>query len=277
MKSRTVDSATSDEKPKSVRRGSLFGSAARVEVHPKEGAPPAKSRARALQAQLQASQAAEQFDTSFMRLIPPAFHMLTNWDTELLYMRKMRRGTLTSKDKLHRFLGSPVSSKYGIAVSFSLLIISIASIMTLGIENQNEASELLSALNDGSYANGSYTHSNSQFRVSGPASPVHNNASSHLARHSSHHLIAHPVLTSPPLTIECHAMTVSGVEHLPTHRVLRGAACSSLVLPEALERLLHLEWARLDSNCGCRCSSRGLQSSDRADDHLMWQPLRARS
>ena len=71
--------------------------------------------------------------------VPVAFRMLRDWDVERYYARKVKKGTVTFRDKVYRFLGSPASSVAAQLVGFTVLVVSIISVCTFGAELTEEA------------------------------------------------------------------------------------------------------------------------------------------
>ena len=69
-------------------------------------------------------------------LLPPAFRMMINWEAESFCEQRRLEGTLTTRNRLYRFLVSPASSRGGYWFSFFILIVSIVSVFTAGVEAQ---------------------------------------------------------------------------------------------------------------------------------------------
>ena len=76
----------------------------------------------------------------------PALRVLTNWKVETYIQERRAAGCVSSRDRLYRFLASPTSS--GNALMFALLIlaVSLASIITFGVESHQHSKQVSSAV-----------------------------------------------------------------------------------------------------------------------------------
>lgn len=86
-----------------------------------------------------------------------AFYLITHWDVEATYMAHVKAGSLNWRTRLYRFLGSPASTSASRCYSQFLGLVSIASIIILGIEMSLEAEEVRNGLlggTDGAFSCG---------------------------------------------------------------------------------------------------------------------------
>lgn len=93
---------------------------------------------------------------SLVTLTPPAFRLLTDWAAEYHYLQKKQSDQLTWRDHLYRSLASPVCSNRSTAFITIVLFVSLASVITFGVEISTEAYALSVAIQDGSYTKGLY-------------------------------------------------------------------------------------------------------------------------
>ena len=66
----------------------------------------------------------EDWAQRFKKVVPPAFHVMTNWNVELYYQKKKKKNALTLRDSCYRFLASPNSSTSALLFSSFVLLIS---------------------------------------------------------------------------------------------------------------------------------------------------------
>ena len=85
-----------------------------------------------------ASSVAEIWDDISSR-VPPTFSMTKNWDVEVYYANREKERSVTMRDKAYRFLASPASSYKGKCFASLVLLLSILSVFTFGIESTLEA------------------------------------------------------------------------------------------------------------------------------------------
>jgi hypothetical protein len=84
-------------------------------------------------------------------MLPPAFHMMTNWKVESYFQRKEQQSRVTTRDIIYRILASPASTTPGGVSSCILLLLSAASVITLAVENQQEAQAIRASFVNGRY------------------------------------------------------------------------------------------------------------------------------
>ena len=95
-----------------------------------------------------------ELENAFLRLVPPAFRMLTDWQVETKYEQQKRSaagGSVGWKLLGHRFLASPVSSNGAALYSMSVLIFSILSVFSEGIQTTREARAMENCWVNGSF------------------------------------------------------------------------------------------------------------------------------
>lgn len=76
---------------------------------------------------------------SFEKWIPPSMRMRTNWEVEIYYQERLRKGEVTRRDRLYRFLASPSSSPGAYGFALAILALSIASCISQGIYATQQA------------------------------------------------------------------------------------------------------------------------------------------
>ena len=149
--SQTPSGKETDVKQRGLHRGGLHRSVRRLSTMTAKQCKSAE--------QLYAIELAKTVNSSFAESMPPTFRMMTNWSVENHYMRrKQSPGGVTLRDKAYRFLDSPNSSTIATLFSALLLVLSALSILTLCLENGTETEAFHAALDDGTYANGSFEY-----------------------------------------------------------------------------------------------------------------------
>ena len=81
-------------------------------------------------------------------MLPVSLRLMTNFPVELYFAGKKRAGTVTFRDKLYRFLDSPTSSIPAAAFGFFILIVSLSSVISFGVDSTRQAISLTSSLED---------------------------------------------------------------------------------------------------------------------------------
>ena len=76
-------------------------------------------------------------------ITPPAMRLMNNWNVEMYYRSRKGQGVLTLRDRIYRFLASPVSSPYSQYFSFAILVISMASVITFGVSRRCPTANVL--------------------------------------------------------------------------------------------------------------------------------------
>ena len=85
--------------------------------------------------------------------VPTAFHLMTSWEVELRFEKRRRESTLKTSDHVYRFLASPNSSVGARLFASCVLVLSILSIFTLGLEVQTHAAWIHQFLSSSKHAN----------------------------------------------------------------------------------------------------------------------------